>query len=131
MTRAEFEELPCLLFEHEVMRLTGYARPTVRKMIDCGVLRIVKPAGCGQAKLQKIQVARLVGLMEFVVEVHRQFKAEPMLLPEKTVLRWTGYNGKTLQKIAEAGGAVVVRPPGLTGGRYQKWEIAEWIGLTF
>lgn len=125
MTQIQFQGLAFLLFEHEVLEVTGYARNTLRKFVDNGVMKLVKPAGAGQGKYQKIQVAQLVGASCTV----EQFWLEPMLMPEKAVRLWTGYAGDTLKKIAEAGGVKVVRPAGCGGARYHKQEVAGWIGL--
>ncbi len=129
MTRAEFQALPMLLFENQAIAFTGYARPTLAKMIDAGVFFLVRPAGCGQGKLRKVQLAQIAGLDEWLLEDAARFKGEPWLMPEKAVSAWTGYDRRTLAKIGKASGIHVIHPPGLTVARYRKLDVAEWIGL--
>jgi len=129
MTQAEFLALPWLLFEHHAMDVTGYARNTLEKMVDCGVLRRVKVKGCSQGRYLKMQLAELAGLGPKVREAAMQFRREPLLMPEKRVCVWTGYGVDAMEKIRKAGGLAVVRVPGISGVRYRKADVAELIGL--
>ena len=129
MTQTEFKSLPLLLFEHHVIEITGYARNTLRKMTDCAVLNLVKPKGCGQARYQKKQIAQLVGWEGLLKEDQSAWSREALLLPEKTVTRYTGFSADTLRKISHAGGLNVLRPAGIGSGRYRKVQISELVGF--
>lgn len=127
MTREQFQELPWLLLPHQVRLVVGYAPATVLKLMDCGVLKVVQPAGSQQSKVQKIQVAQLVKLVEWLD--WERWKAEPALMGEKAVTAWTGYAGRTLKKMVEAKSLELIRPAGLNGGRYRKTQVGKLIGL--
>lgn len=120
--------MPWLLLEHQVSACTGYRWATLAKMIDCGVFNVVRPAGCGQRRFQKVQIAQLIGID--VSAGLEAFRSEPQLMSAKSVCRWTGYGRRTLESIAEAGGLPRVRPAGLTNGRYHKKDVAKLLGFT-
>lgn len=128
MRLEEFKRLPWLLFKGQVTELLGYSDNTLDKMVDCQVLRCVKPAGLRWDRFQKAQVAKMLGwgIEELGAE---EFGREPMLMPEKGVTVWTGLCDESLGKVVAAGGLVLVRPAGLRCGRYRKAEVAELIGL--
>ena len=127
MTKAEFKALPLLLVEHQVVAATGYASKTLRKLVDCGVLALVKPNGCGWGRYQKLQVARLAGIAEG--EVLEDWKAEtakrPFLIGEKQAGRLTGLTGHSLPTVFTP-----VRPAGAGGVRYRVEEIAAVCGIS-
>ena len=127
MTKDEFRQLPLLIQEHHVMEASGYARNTVRKLVDCGVLRLVKPKGCHQGRFQKRQVARLLKWEE-AVETDA-LKREPALMLEKSVRAITGYSTATLDQLVAAGALSFVRPAGISVGRFRKAEIARLVGF--
>lgn len=135
MTHEEFKRLPFLLSDGQVIELTEYAPRTLRKMVECGHLAEVLPAGATQRRFRKVQVALLAGL-EWRDQAEG-FRAEPMLMKEKAVSTWTGYAQNTLRVLAVRGkqakpGAlrlVVVRLAGMGAGRFRKVEVAELLGL--
>lgn len=126
MSAPRLSQLPWLLFERQVIELIGYSRSTIDKLVDSGTLTAVKPAGCGQRRFQKIQVAQLLNVSLSL----EPFQRAPWLLPEKAFLQYTGYSRKTLREIVEAGGLRRIRPAGLAGARYYKSELARLLGLS-
>lgn len=129
MTRKEFEALPWLVMEHHLVAL-GYARWTVLKFADCGVLTSVRPAGAGQARYRKRQVAQLIHWDgEWVAAAMIEWGREPAVIPLKTVMRWTGWSDMTLSKIGKARGLTVVKPPGSDHGKFLKEEVGRLIGF--
>jgi excisionase family DNA binding protein len=128
MTSANFESLPWLLFEHQVLELTGYGRNTLEKLVDCGVLEAVKLAGSNQRRFRKTQVAALLALPE--PKGAAAFQAEPFLMGEKAVMVWAGFTRKFLRQVVKAGALKMVRPAGLKHGRFQKREVAALLGLS-
>lgn len=124
MTPQEFERLPGLMLEHQVMGATGWAKQTLQKYVEAGVLRRVQPAGAGHGRYQKRQVARLCGLEG---QAEGDWERLPLLLGEKTVRRLTGYSPQMLRQIGRARGCTVVRVPGAPA-RYRKVEVGEWLG---
>lgn len=128
MTGKELKALPWLLSDHQVIEVTGYAANTLRKLVDCSVLAAVQPKGCGVRRFRKAQVAQMVGLD--LGELGAQdFVQEPLLMAQKGVWVWTGYDEKTLVKMVTAGGLQLVKPPGLCHGKYRKAQVATLIGL--
>lgn len=130
MTEKEFEWLPWLLAEGDVTRATGNARNTIHKLVESGVLRRVKLKGMLPCRYQKRQIAQLAGIewQRLAPAGSRAWAELPLLLDEKTVRVWTGFDGKTLAKIAKAGGVKAVRPGG-SNAKYRKREIGEWLGI--
>lgn len=127
MTHEEFKRLPFLLMEYQATEVMGYAPRTLWKLVACGHLEEVQPAGSGTRRFRKVQVALLAGLdWEDGAE---EFAREPFMMKEQSVCRWTGYAPKTLCKIAQAGGLVLVRPAGMETGKFRKVEVAELLGL--
>lgn len=123
----KFKGLPWLVLEGQVIDLMGWGRNTLAKMADCGTLHLVKPPGCAQHRFRKIQLATILGVsLEAELE---EFRREPLMMSEKATLRHTGYARNTLREIVSAGGLRVIRPAGLTNGRYRKTEIAQLLGL--
>jgi hypothetical protein len=125
--RLQFQKWPWLLFERQVIEVTGYGHNTIEKLIDCGTLLSVKPRGCTQRRFQKIQVAQLLA-----VELDQQlesFRREPLLLSEKSVLSYSGFSRTVLREVTHAGGLQLIRPAGLSTGRYRKSELAQLLGL--
>jgi len=131
MTKLQFQALPLLIFEHHVVAVTGYARNTIAKFTDCGVLTIVKPNGSGQGRFQSRQIAQMIGWdwKEVLREWIEQFQRENNLMLEKAVTRYTGYAEKTLLNIRKARGLDFLKPAGADAGRYRKEQIAELIGF--
>ena len=129
MTTQDFSRLPLLLDRNDVVRALGYSWNTVAKMIDSGILRGVRPAGCHWFRYQKVQVAKLAGLGDTLAYAARQMQDEPLLMGEKSVCNWTGYAPHTLARIVRAGGLTLVKPPGNGTGRYLKLQIADLVGL--
>lgn len=128
MTRVELKEMPWLLSDRQVIAVTGYAVLTLRKLVDCAVLATVQPAGCEVRRFRKAQVALLLGMR--LEELGAEgFRCEPLLMGQKGVWVWTGYDKRTVGKIVAAGGIHVVRPPGMSHGKYRKEEVGELIGL--
>ncbi len=127
MTQDEFQRLPWLVFGHQVQTALGYSRPTLRKMVDCGLLTEVRPPSCTQRKYLKVQLAEVLG-MDVTGEVAR-FRKEPLLMAEKSAVNWTGYTPEVLQAISKAGGLQAVRLAGQGWVRYRKMEVARLIGF--
>lgn len=127
MTKPEFQSWPWLLFEHQVRRATGYAAGTVEKLVDCGVLESVRPDGCGQRKVRKVQVARMLKCENWL-DIER-WRSEPEFMGTKSVSAWTGYSASTLSKLVEAGALDMVRMAGLSRGKFLKRQVARLIGL--
>jgi hypothetical protein len=128
MTKKEFVNGPGLLMEKEVVSL-GFARPTIEKFVELGVLKKVKPVGCSQARYQKRQLALLLEWTDVAAGVEQAFAAEPQMMGRKEVLQWTGMSKETLDKMAEKGGLRAVRLPGCNQGKYRKADIAAMLGL--
>lgn len=127
MTERDFQQWPWLLREHQVLGVLGYGRATLSKMVECGHLRVVQPAGCGERRYQKVQVALLAG---WSIEAGATlFTRERALMGEKGVRAWTGYAGGTLERMVAAGGLRRIRLAGLGGGRFRKLDVGELIGL--
>ena len=126
MTRDEFKQLPHLIREPEVVAL-GFGRRTVLKFVDCGVLARICPAGCGEARYQKKQCANLLHWEDLLDT--EAFRMEPPALELKAVIRWTGWDERTLTKMVKARGLTFVKPPGAGKGKYLKGEIATLIGF--
>jgi hypothetical protein len=127
MTRAEFQTLPWLLFEHQVRDVTGYAAGTVAKLFDCGVLKPIKPEGCHQAKVRKVQVAQMLKLESWLDR--QAWEAQPALMGAKAVSAWTGYSLATLRKMVTAGSLELIRPSCFNRGRFRKAQVGRLIGL--
>lgn len=128
MTRESFKQLPHLLQRHEV-EAAGFGRQTIEKYVDAGVLTLVQPAGCGQARFQKRQLAQLLNWEDLLDA--SGFAEEPPAMSLKAVLRWTGWDDRTLAKIVRAGGLTLVKPPGSGAGKYLKSEVAALLGFKF
>ena len=126
MTREQFKALPHLVREQDV-RALGYGRQTVAKFVDCGVLLRMSPAGCGQARYQKRQLAQLLKWEELLDTAG--FHREPPMLDLKAVQRWTGWTDTTVMQIVRAGGLAFVKPPGSGHGKFLKKEVAALIGF--
>ena len=124
MNQQEFQRLPWLLLEQQVTAL-GYDRRTLAKLVDCGVLEKVTPAGNGHARYRKKQLAQL---LEWPADAGG-FAAERPLMSLKAVRTWTGFSEETLGKIVQAGGLRLVKPPGTAQGKYLKDQIAALIGI--
>nr|WP_294577556.1 hypothetical protein [uncultured Rhodopila sp.] len=124
MSENEFSGLPGLLSRLQVMKATGYTANTLDKMVECGVLGLVKPKGCRHGRFQKKQIAAILGLAAGLED----FRREPLLMETKAVTRWTGYTALTLKHIASARGLTAVRPASMVKCRYRKGEIAGWLG---
>jgi excisionase family DNA binding protein len=129
MSEAEFVRMSWLLFPIEAARVTGWSKDYVLKLIENQVLHQVKPKGTRHSKVRKVQLAQLLGL-NLGPDRARFVEGERLLMTPKAVMAWTGYDRRTLEKIAAAGGLTRVRLPG--GGnapRFRKSEVAELIGL--
>ena len=131
MTRAEFNELPMLLLEHQVVAATGYAQNTLRKLVDCRVLEVVKPKGATKARYRKQQVGRLIGVPEgeWLPGVVRVLRGGPLLMGVKTARVITGYSAYVLAQMAKERSLSVVRPAGLSELKFRTAEIAELCGV--
>jgi hypothetical protein len=136
MTQDDFKKLPFLLTPHQLLEATGYDKRTVGKLVECCHLVEVRPAGLTERRYRKVQVAMLAGL-EWKEEAER-FRQEPLLMPEKTVVNWTGYGHVTLDVIVRASHPasgterlrlVRVRPAGMSGGKFRKLEVGALLGL--
>lgn len=127
MTHEQFRKLPFLLSDHQVLEVTDYDPRTLNKMVDCGLLLQVIPAGAKNRRFRKVQVALLTGLAW--EEEAKAFGEEPLLMREKAVVTWTGYVQNTLRAICKGHGLTLVRPAGMTGGKFRKVEIAGLLGL--
>jgi hypothetical protein len=127
VTHEEFQKLPFLLEYPEVLEVMDYAPRTLEKMVECAVLVEVMPAGITRRRFRKVQIAMMAGL-EWQSQAE-EFKKEPLLMREKAVVRWTGYAQNTLRRIVRAHGVTIVRPAGMTAGKFRKLEIAELLGL--
>jgi len=126
MTKEDFKKLPYLVMEHDIVAC-GLGRATIGKYVENGILARVCPAGAGQAKYRKKQLAQLLqweGLLE-----PELFRREKPLLEAKAVTRWTGWSDTTLGKIVQARGLTFVKPPGAGKGKYLKQQIAVLIGM--
>ena len=128
MTQKEFQGLPWLLKEQQVEAL-GYDRRTLRKMVDCQVLKKVSLPGCGQGRYQKRQLALLLRWDHLLQEDMERFKSEPPLMMLKAVQGWTGFAEETLSKIMQAQGLTAIRPPGVNQGKFLKAEVAGLLGV--
>lgn len=128
MTRNEFIQQPGLVMEKKVISL-GYARATVGKYVDCGVLKRIKPPGCHHAHYQKRQLALLMGWQEIVARDDEEFAKEPLLMRRKAVLRWTGFSKETLGNIVDHRALRMVQPAGAKQGLFLKEQIAALIGM--
>src|SRR5262252_5052203 len=122
MTQEEFRRLPFLLTKAQVADVVGYAPSTLVKMVECGVLEKVLPAGAKEQRFRKVQVAMLLGYPW--QEDAKAFRREPLLMKLKAVEVWTGYAEKTVRKIIRAGGLQWVRPAGMNEGKFRKAEVA-------
>jgi predicted DNA-binding transcriptional regulator AlpA len=127
MTQEEFKRLPFLLTKSQVLAAVGYSPSTLVKMVSCGVLEKVRPAGSGQLRFRKVQVAMLMGYP--LEEEVKAFDREPLLMKLKAVHVWTGYAEPTVRNIARAGGLRWVRPAGMGAGKFRKAEVAQLLGL--
>lgn len=127
MTLHEFKALPFLLMDHQLLEVTGYHERTMEKLVECAHLLPVLPAGATERRFRKVQVAQLAGL-DWEEEALR-FWDEPMLMGEKSVTTWTGYAGKTIDRIATAGGLTRIRPAGIERSKFRKVEVAALLGL--
>lgn len=127
MTHDTFKKLPFLLMDHQVIEVTGYHLRTLGKMVECAHLAEVRPAGSGQRRFRKVQVALLAGL-EWEAEAEA-FRQEPLLMKEKAVVSWTGYAQNTLRAICKGHGLTLVRLAGMNGGKFRKLEVARLLGL--
>ena len=128
MTQADFKSLPFLLLEHQVAKL-GYDRRTLGKLVDCAVLSRIAPKGCTQGRYQKRQLAQLLHWEHLLAADEAQFRQLAPLLPLKPVRTWTGYTEETLSGIVHAHGLTLVKPPGMSQGKFLKAEIAKLIGF--
>lgn len=127
MTLEQFKRLPFLLDRAQVIEVTQYCAATLAKMIECCHLMEVRPAGATDRRFRKVQVALLAGL-EWEAEAKR-FAEEPLLMREKAVTTWTGYHQNILRRICQARGLTLVRPAGMSVGKFRKVEIAALLGL--
>lgn len=128
MTKREFQEQPGLIMEKDVISL-GYARATLRKFVDCGVLAKIKPAGCSQARYQKRQLAQLLEWPEIITRDEAAFKEEPQVLRRRDVLRWTGISKDTYENMVQAGALRLVQPTGTGEARCPKAQVAALLGM--
>jgi predicted site-specific integrase-resolvase len=126
MTPSEFQRLGMLLSEQQVYQVTGLAYHTIRKYVDCGVLRRVRPEPMTHGKLLKVQIAAIVGIS--VEDERLTWEREPLLLRDKAVRRWTGYSCKTINRLVEAGSLQRIKLPGGVAA-YRKHDVGELIGL--
>jgi hypothetical protein len=127
LNRTQFQALPWLLLQYQVQEATGYDRSTLSKLIDCGVLEVIRSNGCRQTKLRKIQIAKLLKLEDWLDR--ERWEDEPHLMTLKAVCHWTGYSVNTIHKMVRGGELDLVRPAGIEHGRYRKRQIAELLGL--
>lgn len=126
MSKVEFERLPWLLFRQQAGAVLGYSPYLMAKLIEARVLLLKKPAGAGRGKLMKRQVADLLRVDWSAPR--REFEAEPALMTPKRVMAWTGYNKRTLAKIARAGGLRAVKlPGGEYATRFHREQVADLI----
>ena len=128
MTKAEFQELPGLLMEHQVIAL-GYSRATLEKFVACRVLQAIQPPGSGQKRFQKRQLALLMGWKDMNDLDEQKFAAEPLLMRSKAVQWYTGMSETSLGKLVSARTLRLVRPPGSREGKYLKEQIAVLVGM--
>ena len=126
MNQQQFKAAPHLLMRRHLVEL-GYGKTTIHKFEDCGVLRQVRPPGADQVRYQKKQLAQLLkwdGLLGA-----EAFAREKPLMELKVVKEWTGMSEVTLNHVVQAGGLSLVRPAGMTRGKFLKSEIAELLGF--
>ena len=130
MTLLEFERWPCLLLEWQVLRVTGWARNTLRKYVENGLLEKVQPSGAGHARYRKKQVAQLLEwpVSNLVPAGTTAWERLPWLLSAKGVQVLTGYSAKSLARIVRARGLSRVLVPGGVA-KFKKGEIGKLLGL--
>lgn len=126
MTREEFITLPYLLTPGQVASC-GYSSATVAKYAECGVLRVILPAGCTQRRFQKRQVALLNG-WEATLDLAGWRRLKPMVRLG-VVCQWTGYDRDVIGHMVAAGALTVVQPAGVGYRLFRTEEIGAWLGL--
>lgn len=128
MTKEDFRKLPGLVQEHDVVTC-GLSRATIGKYVEHGILLKVCPPGAGQGRYRKKQLAQLLGWGEVMAADLAAFRKEKPLLELKAVLRWTGWDDRTMGKIVQARGLTLVQPPGAGKRKFLKQQLAGWLGF--
>lgn len=128
MTKQQFKNAPGLLREKDVVSL-GYARVTLHKFAECGLLKRVKPFGCAQVRYQKRQLAQLLEWPEVVAADEARFAKEPVLMRRAAILQWLGIGKETLDHMTATGALKLIHPAGFVEGKCPKEQIAALLGM--